>query len=592
MLWWELRQVRSPEPTVREKAVRSLAGRTDAQALSAVLGAKDDSSERVRLAVAQVLGQHPSPEGDRVLRAQLKDVSIAVRTTAAASLAPRAPIDVEGRALWAFASELREEVLALGVDAIPFLTPFMASADRATRNRARELVGAIDYPQDMANLLGKSRDLHLDQDRAADELRARLDQSGDEGIHELARAVQALPDDWDVLGFAMDVLRRLGIRGLPGLVIIANRLGYDHSHERAQVEEAICHLGAPAASQLIATLDVEAAEGGGLVYRVVRRMKDVAIPDMVLALESKEKHVRRFAAEFLDDMRWQPASPRQRALHALAGEADVIDRTRRTREVWLEGLRQLPNDAVREIDAMARDPRFPHRAGAARVLAILDQPMVDLIGDPDPGVAMVAMTASGTKREIRAIDELALALAKGHPGTRDAAARALGEIGTDAVVAPLISAFEHGLEAAAQALYVVQEDRGIDPVLAARIATVLEPHRLATESDRVAAVNQEVRELLAEIQTCQELGDKASMSFHDPRMSAGFTVRRLEQLLETDAARMSSEVLETITALGVLFEQVQREVSDDIRLFTVPMDLSAVRRHAGGELERRSAAVG
>jgi HEAT repeat protein len=589
MLWWQLRQVRSAEPAVREQAVRSLAGRTDAQARTAVLEAHRDGVERVRLAVAEVLGQHPSPEGDRVLRTQLKDVSAAVRAAAAASLDARAPTDVEGRALWAFARDSREDVLALGTGAIPFIAPFLASADRATRDRAKDLLGRIEYPRDMASLLGRSRELWLEPARVVDALRVRLDESGDAGVDELARVVQALPDDWGVLGFAMGVLERLGPRGLPGLVVIAHRLEYRRSSECAQVEEAIGRLGAPAASQLLATLDVAAAEGGGLVYRVLRRMKEVAVPAAVAALESSEKHVRQFAAEFLDDVRWQPTGPRQVALHALAGETGEFDHARRTRAVWLEGLRKLPEDAVREIGALARDLRFANRAGASRVLAILDQPMIDLIGDPDPAVATVAMSASGTRRDERAIDALLLGLAEGDPGIRGAAARALGEIGTEAVVAPLIAAFGQGLEDAAQALYVVQDDRRIGPALAARIATVLEPHRRAAESDRVAAVNQQVLELLAEIGKYQELGNEPSMSFHDPRMSAGVTVYRLEQLLETDAARLSSEALGRITTLGVLFEQVQREVSDDIRLFTEPVDLSAVRRHAGRELDRRSA---
>jgi len=195
--------------------------------------------------------------------------------------------------------------------------------------------------------------------------------------------------------------------------------------------------------------------------RALGSVRATVIPQLLSALKNPQK--RRYAAQILEQIGWQPGPDEDGALYWIA------------KREW-DKCAALGGIAIAPLLLVLQEQNNETRRAAAYVLGQIGdprvvEPLLDLLADQDPKVRRAAVEAVGQIGDSRAVEALETALQDKDGSVRLAAIKALGQIGDSRAIEPLIAALKDESErvrwAAARALGEIKDPRAIEPLIAA-----------------------------------------------------------------------------------------------------------------------------
>jgi HEAT repeat protein len=384
MLWWNLRQLKSPKAEVRIKAALALRGTRSRKAVPALFGMLKDESPQARVAAIEALQAIQHPASAEPLAAALASLS---ESKSHSSDRGR---DAEVSELAA----LTKALAGLGAAAVPPLLRMLESEEGEPRRRAAHVLGLIGDPVAVDPLIKKLEDLRSEVRKTAAQALGNI---GDKrALHGLLGALASR--DLETRRAAAEALGDLGLGDAAESLIKST----------ADQSEAV----------QIAAIQALGKIGGGL--RVAACLRTAAA--------GPRKAVCAAAEAVLKSIRISPENPADRAEWAVIhGDFEAA-------------LKEGPDSVPAIIRALAfSDPRIRAKAAAALgMLRIADgvSPLLQALKDHDREVQKSAAKA------LAAVGQPALAGLKDSLSYHDAsvvrlAAGALGEIGDPLAAEPL-----------------------------------------------------------------------------------------------------------------------------------------------------------
>jgi len=372
--------LRSADGQARQRAVEALGKIGDRRVVPALVACLEDRNEDIRVLAVEALGKIADPRAVPALIAQLEGGSRAVRAAAAEALNR---ID-DPRALEVLISRLGSAdwwTHRPTVQALVRLGP--AAAGPVT---ARLYDSDYRVRRGAAEVLGQIGDL-----RAIEPLIERLEDT-----------------DWRVSQAARDALVQIGA---PAVAPLVARMESGSKGMRAAAADTLSRIDDPRAEEALISC---VGDPDWWVYRpaveVLSRLGGPAVGPLLTRLNDPDQRVRRLTVEALQ----QIGDPR--AIVPLVGQ--LQDPSEAVRRAAVNALVQMGRQALPVLLARLKSGDEAARVGAIEVLR--------RIGDPQAEPAI--------------IDQLE------HPhwSVRQAAASALGEIGSDSSVWPLIARLTDG----------------------------------------------------------------------------------------------------------------------------------------------------
>lgn len=404
MLWWQIIQTKIGGVETRKKAIEQIGASGEANAVETIGKiALDDGSTEVQAVAAQVLGKMGDPAAMNTLIMMLKYGKPDVQQAAAEAMKQIGDTSCI-EPLVQVLNEMNPELRAIGVDglvhfaekSLPLLVKNLHNVNRSARKSSIEALAKIGLPA--------------------------------------AEAVPALFLDKEhtVWETAIDALIAIGPQGVPALL---KSLAHENENVRKHVAMALGKIKDPAAVEVL-----------------------------VLALQDTSAAVRELANKALKNQDWQPASDEQQALRHVA-ERDF------------EKAAALGDKAIHALVPALTEKDPGTRERVATALASIGSaavaPLIDALQHPDPMMRACAARALGEIRDDRALEALLpmlndsditmrenIVAAFWKAGTPKAmvglvealkdedrlikarAARALGEIGNESIVEPLLAVVE------------------------------------------------------------------------------------------------------------------------------------------------------
>ncbi len=269
-----------------------------------------------------------------------------------------------------------------------------------------------------------------------------------------------LHHDKDLRGRATEVLGRIGDASTVGPLTAALR---DHNDDvRRNAAKALVRIGPPAAVSLISAIK----ESDGDIARAMVEIGAPAVKLLVATLGNSHSDVRLTTAEALERIGWQPEKSATGAAYWIAKKAwdncisigvhavdpllaTLKDDESDVREAAAKSLGQIGDSrAVEALAETLEDDESDVREAAAEAL--------ERIGwQPDKSVTGAAYWIAKKAWDncisigVHAVDPLIATLKDDDPDVREAAAKALGQIGDSRAVEPLIAMLDSDIRRAA-----------------------------------------------------------------------------------------------------------------------------------------------
>ncbi|MCI0417471.1 HEAT repeat domain-containing protein [bacterium] len=397
-LRWRIRQLGSPKPEKRLKAIRILVYWTDPNAIKPLTELlSNDPEEKVRTEAAAALGTLCGPVAAKALADALKDPCESVSMVAAIALGKIRSPDTAQAIATAFSSskharnhyELQTALINIGMASVPFVVPLLSSADFYTRIEAQEILEKVgwrprercevvlfeiarerwetaaklgsnavepliavlkDRPEPAAKALGITRD-----PRAVEPLLAYLFSEDDRTRKTVAEALilcgfdpaHATTDQAAAFAIAQesfDVLTKFGSTGARLLLQLAPWAG----------TKLLPMFGSDAVEPLLSALRDRRDAIREMAARVLGMIKDGSSFDPLLSVFENDDSwdVREHAAKALQSMGWQPANDYQRAKVAVSRKE--WDEIVRIGPVAVPVLCEALYDRMRRVDAIEK----------------------------------------------------------------------------------------------------------------------------------------------------------------------------------------------------------------------------------------------
>lgn len=210
---------------------------------------------------------------------------------------------------------------------------------------------------------------------------------------------------------------------------------------REAAVEALCKIGAPAVESLIAALKDPSVDVRKAAARILGNIGDArAVKPLIDALNDADPHVRITVAGALGQLGAESAI--RPLLSVLQDENSDV------RKAAAKALKSIGAVAVEQVVLGLKDADKDTRLASARALGEMgDVTTVEhllgvLSGDPEPGVRAAAATSLGQLGDTCAVQPLIAALKDRDDGVGASAAEALGLLKDAEATGPLIDAFE------------------------------------------------------------------------------------------------------------------------------------------------------
>ncbi len=411
-----------PNEHIRAVAVATLGRLRATDALPRLARLANDSSDLVRLSLAEALGEvvGPAPKGAsrpprtrgrrgvwRLLRGGRRTAEPMLNPAAIAVPALRAALADSSAAIRSeAAASLGRLGSAAGAEAVPDLTALLADADETVRGRAAEAlsrVGAND-PATVAALASLLED-------PSPAIRIAVAQSlgvlGTAAASAVPALVPLLQDrDEGVRGAVADAIGRMGTLTESAAHTLTNGLTSHDNVVRARTAEALGDIGeaaAEAAPALVVALsddnDRVRAKAVEALGKIGEAAAEVAVPRLVRALKDPDNWVSALAAEALGEM----GAGADEAVPALV--RSLRHQNPQVRANTAEALAKLGPAARAAVAALERavgDEDGGVRIGAVRALGAIGRPTPEsnrvvrtALADPDPQARAAAAEAFG-----------------------------------------------------------------------------------------------------------------------------------------------------------------------------------------------------
>ncbi len=313
MLWWTLRQLKSPDPDIRIKTVRSLGADKNRKAVPALVELLQDENADVRLAAINALETigHPA-SADPLVSA----LSRSIKNTDTGLAAEHEAI---GRAL-----------ASVGTAAVQPLIQALESGEKETRRRAAITLGVIKDAAAIESLAGKLEDSRSEVRKAAaislgqiGEARAvgalakatanrdyetRLAAAEALGLLQSEQGVEALVKAASDSNEAVQVAAIKGLGRIGGLQAASCLRSAMASARKAVADAAASALNSIVLSPENAEQRAEAAVLRGDFDAAVREGQ-VAVPALIVAMGFKDTQMRAQAARALGSLMAEAAVP-------------------------------------------------------------------------------------------------------------------------------------------------------------------------------------------------------------------------------------------------------------------------------------------
>jgi HEAT repeat protein len=436
MLWWKLQRLKSKDAKTRIRIVEEMIASGKASVVEPVTEAlKEDEDPDVRAAAAKGLGVLREEQGFGPLVSALKDRKPEVRTAAAQALRQfgdkRAidPLiqsleDVNHHVRWHVANTLTALGWRPNSD-----TEFVLRSVALGQHEEAAAYGK----ESVALLISALEDMTAPKRQAA---AAALGKTGDNrAIKPLETALE--DHDNHVRVAAVEALSQIG--SSQSSAALFRRLKDADHHVRAAAIEALGRLGDPRIVDPIAEslLTDSSWDVRKLSVEALGRIRDDRASQLLArALKDPDHDVRQTAAAALGQM----PDPRSIGPLVLA----LKDENSSVRQAAKASLRQIDRQwelspgaqsVIPELEAAVNDKEYWVAQSAADTLAKINdmrQRNQDSGGQSDPAKQKLDLVISLLSDTIRDLDR----------DVRQAAAEALGRIGDDRVVVPLVSALD------------------------------------------------------------------------------------------------------------------------------------------------------
>ena len=422
-----IRHLDDPNEHVRAVAVATLGRLRAAAGLPQMIARANDSSDLVRLSLAQALGEIVSasapalprarrrrgewrvwrviavrrwntpPHGDPValvvpaLRNALRDSAASVRAAAAASLGQLGP--------------------TLAAEVAPDLLGLLADADETVRERATEALGRLGAsdPASIAALVGLLQDPSPAIRIAAIRALGALRTAACEAVSHLVPLLQ--DRDEAVRTAAAEAVGKIGTLCEAATNTLTEGLSSTDNVVRARTAEALGTIGEAAADVAPALVEAATDENDRVRAKAVEALgkmgeaaAEVAVPHLVRALRDPDNWVSALAAEALGEM----GAAADEAIPALTRSLRHPNPQVRTNAA--EALGKLGaggRPAVSALERAATDEDSGVRARAVYALGIIGAPTPSTtsvvraaLSDPDPHTRAAAAEALGAWGEV------------------------------------------------------------------------------------------------------------------------------------------------------------------------------------------------
>ncbi|RKY29568.1 MAG: hypothetical protein DRP68_07185, partial [Candidatus Omnitrophota bacterium] len=301
-------------------------GEIGSPAIPHLIKALRDKDWRVRYRVRFPLGEIGSPAIPHLIEV-LKDKDSDVRKAAAEALRKIGwrPQNQEEEILYLIANPGWDELVEIGVPAIPYLIEALKDKDSNVRKAAVEALGKIDSKKAVPPL------------------------------------IEALKDEnWDVRSTAAEVLGKIGSQeAIPHLI---ETLKNENNYVRYKAAEALVKIGPPAIFSLIEALKHEYwYVRQAAVYALGGIGSQKAVPPLIEALKDEDWHVRLIAAKALGGI-----SSEKAILHLIEA---LKDENNYVRQVAAEALGKIgAQEAIPYLIEVLKDESWDVRKAAAEAL--------------------------------------------------------------------------------------------------------------------------------------------------------------------------------------------------------------------------------
>jgi HEAT repeat protein len=421
----------SPNPVARKAAIESLAQIQHTSAAETLMGATTHPTRDVRLQATTHLLKLNQARDKRILPAVLEvmdavdEMDIQARQLAIKWIGTiKDPSSVRRLSLVLnrdVSSELRRaslEAITLikgEIAALPDLIDALRDADADIRNLGSATIARVgeDAIPALIEVLYSVNDPQARQATSS-----ALAAIGEAAIPSLLEAI--INPDPEVYSSAANILAKIGQPALPGL---NNLLKYGQSYVRLTVVNVIAKIGSEnAIPSLLQALHDTASSVSLAASKGLAAIGEPSISGLMDAL----RDIPSMAVSTLKQIGWRPSGkdPREAYYYVATGD-------------W-ENAVKFGSEAIPALLSRSRDPDFNTRVRIIKSLAQIGDPQVispltDLLGDENTNVKLIIVQTLGQFHNAAAIPALLERLGDPDRDIRNAATRALVQIGESAV---------------------------------------------------------------------------------------------------------------------------------------------------------------